>query len=344
MSPSSEFTAHGAPLRDRLQRSRAAACGPTALSELPAAIAAHLSPRLAERLARLRPQGASLRRPVLDDAEVAAALHGRVLARGVIMKQAVLTLPHRHGGIALRPEADWRACSGLDRQLGTHGTLCFVDTETNGIAGGTGTIAFVTGLLTIDRAVASLTQWVLTGFEGEAAMLDALRAQIPSDARLVTYNGKAFDIPLLDARLRLHGRGGRFGALRHLDLLHWMRAHRGRDWQDCRLRTVEAARLGVHREGDIEGRDVPAVWRAWLGERRVEPMARVIAHNRLDLLSLAALLQDAIEQAPDDLLRPPPTRRPAALRERYRWSSQAISPCALRSISSARTASNVASE
>lgn len=331
-------------LGERLRRVRPVASRASALDALPSAIAARISPRLAERLARLRPhefpRGSSER----SDQAVAARLGADVLAHQVIVLRETLALPHVHGICTLDPEHRWRSTSGLDRALRGEGPLCFLDTETNGVAGGAGTVAFMVGLLVVQGASASLTRWVLTGFEGEAAMLRALVAAIDRDARLVSYNGKSFDVPLLDTRLRLLGIEARLSDRTHLDLLHWMRSHRSRGRQDCRLRTVEEAWLGVQRDDDIEGHAIPAVWRHWLESRALEPMRRVLAHNRIDLLSLAALLQRAVEHEPDDLLRSSAlTQRVNVRPASHRWSSHATRPWALRSMSKESVSSNTRS-
>ncbi|MFO1352156.1 MAG: ribonuclease H-like domain-containing protein [Gammaproteobacteria bacterium] len=169
------------------------------------------------------------------------------------------------------------------------GEVVYLDTETTGLAGGTGTLAFVLGLARGSISGIQLRQLMLTRVHGEQTMLAAARAFVQGAAVLVSYNGKGFDGPLLAARYRLAGRADPFAAIRHWDLLATTRRAFGGHWPDCRLRTAEERLLGFTRVNDLPGALVPQAWFNWLRRGNGAELPRVIAHNHWDLVSLAAL-------------------------------------------------------
>ncbi|MGE5154845.1 MAG: ribonuclease H-like domain-containing protein [Bdellovibrio bacteriovorus] len=177
--------------------------------------------------------------------------------------------------------------------------LC-LDTETSGLAGGTGTWAFLTGVLRQTWQGWVLRQILLTRLDAEPAYLEAVGAELARPARLLTYNGKAFDAPLLATRFRLAGLPDPLVGLPHLDLLAPVRRVFGRCWPDCRLATAESRLLGLDRQDDLPGAASPLAWLGWLRRGETSPLARVLRHNRLDLCSLAGLLprMDAVYADP----------------------------------------------
>lgn len=167
--------------------------------------------------------------------------------------------------------------------------ICF-DTETTGLAGGVGTKAFMIGTAQWQHGELLTRQFYLTALSGEAAMLNAFAASLPTDAILVSYNGRSYDVPLLKGRYRIHRQSHPFDDLPHLDLLHpTRRAYRG-VWENCRLATIERNVLGVVREDDLPGSEAPAAWLAFLRGHESRSLARVLGHNKIDLRSLATLL------------------------------------------------------
>lgn len=272
-------------LRDRLDALRAARGLPatqprSALADLPPTIVQTLSPTLAERLARLRPWTRGDQHVLMADSDVATYLGGQCIAPGVVRIRRTLPLPHRHGRATLRPDP-----------APDDATPVFIDTETNGLAGGTGTIAFVIGMAVVDAAGCTITQWLLSAFRGECAMLADFAATLPPQATLRTYNGAAFDLPLLHTRLRLHALADPLQAIDHIDLLHWAKRARPPEWPNARLQTIEQRGLGFERIDDLPGSAVPAAWQAWLRAGNAAPLAKVLEHNRDDLISLAVLQQ-----------------------------------------------------
>lgn len=169
------------------------------------------------------------------------------------------------------------------------GNRVCIDTETTGLAGGSGTIAFLVGVARFRGGALELTQWLLTRIGSEGAMLDALAAWLEPDDELASYNGKCFDRPLLSTRYRLRRRVDPLLGRAHHDLLHAVRRRYRREWANCRLLTAERELLGVVRDDDLPGAQAPAAWRAFLRSGATTDLARVATHNRQDLVSLARI-------------------------------------------------------
>lgn len=166
--------------------------------------------------------------------------------------------------------------------------LLGIDTETTGLAGGTGTAAFMVGIAEAGADGVRLRQWVLTAFAGEAAMLNELERSLSSTNLLLSYNGKTFDLPLLRDRRRLQ-RGPQLPEPPHLDLLHPTRRLFRAMWPDCRLATAERHLLGLVRDDDLPGSEAPRAWRDYLAGGPPDDLGRVLRHNALDVLSLLLL-------------------------------------------------------
>jgi hypothetical protein len=120
-------------------------------------------------------------------------------------------------------------------------------------------------------------------------MLAAVHDWIGENSVLVSYNGKGFDVPLLQARLRLHGIANSLATLPHLDLVHLVRAAYRRFWPDCRLQTAERRLMGLRREGDLPGSFAPQAWKDWLSSGETSGLQGVARHNAQDVVSLAQL-------------------------------------------------------
>ena len=165
----------------------------------------------------------------------------------------------------------------------------FLDTETTGLAGGTGTLAFLVGLGWYDGDSFVVRQLFARDYGEEAALLTVL-AELAAEKRfLVTFNGKAFDINLLTTRFILNRLKDPFIGMPHLDLLHPARRLIGHRLENSRLATLEEQVLGFFREGDIPGSEIPQRYFAWLRRRRPELVLDIFEHNRLDVISMAAL-------------------------------------------------------
>lgn len=180
---------------------------------------------------------------------------------------------------------------GFDRKTALSSRdLLFFDTETTGLAGGTGTRAFMIGAADWVDAGLRVRQLYLTTMAGEAAMLDAFAAWLSPATTLVSYNGKCYDAPLLATRYRLARRTNPLAALQHVDLLFPSRRRWRGVWENCRLATIEREVLRVVREDDLPGAEAPAAWLEYLRGGSAEKLRRVAAHNHQDVVSLSRLL------------------------------------------------------
>ena len=167
--------------------------------------------------------------------------------------------------------------------------MLYVDTETTGLAGGAGTLPFLIGLAWFEDESLCVQQLFLRRPGEEVPMLHALAERLRKASCLVTYNGKSFDWPLLRTRFVLN-RVPMPEPPPHLDLLHCARrVFRGR-LSAVRLVSVEREALGMRREDDVDGADIPALYLRWLRRGEASPLAPVIEHNANDLVALAAIV------------------------------------------------------
>ncbi|HMH53656.1 MAG TPA: ribonuclease H-like domain-containing protein [Candidatus Acidoferrum sp.] len=202
-------------------------------------------------------------------------------------------LDHRHGDVSLdRAFAiSTEALGALARDEAAPDVrgLLFLDTETTGLSGGTGTYAFLVGagFLEGDRFV--IVQHFMRDLDEEPALLAALAPLLARASAIVTFNGSSFDVPLLETRFVL-GRRRWPATLRHLDLVHPSRRVWATRFADCRLSTLEQEVLGHRRDHDVPGSMIPSLYFDFLRRRRAGPLAGVFRHNCDDLLSLTALL------------------------------------------------------
>jgi uncharacterized protein YprB with RNaseH-like and TPR domain len=215
---------------------------------------------------------------------------------GVIYRRHTVLPPSHHVGrmpvdaaYASRPEL--LALLALDPTLARcelqH--ALFFDTETTGL-GGAGAIAFLLGMAWFDdERRLNVEQLLLRSPSDEPAMLDVLRERLLKTGLLVSYNGKAFDWPLLKGRYVMNRR--QIPAdLPHLDLLHiGRRLHRKR-LGICRLKSLESEVLGFERGEDVDGGDVPARYAHFLRTGDEESLRQVVDHNAWDVVSMAALV------------------------------------------------------
>ena len=191
--------------------------------------------------------------------------------------------------------------SGVRGQDALHGRPLFVDLETTGLGGGAGTYAFLVGCGWFDGATFRVRQFFLSSYAAERALLEEFADTMGAFGTLVTYNGKSFDLPLVDTRFQFHRLPASYSGLPHLDMLHPAR----RLWRlrsaphssvgagerpaavPCRLTHVERTVLGHVRDGDVPGFEIPSRYFHYVRTGDTRPLERVLEHNRLDLLALA---------------------------------------------------------
>jgi len=170
----------------------------------------------------------------------------------------------------------------------------FLDTETTGLAGGTGTYAFLIGIAWWDSGGLQVEQFLMRDFSEEHSVLLELAERLAQRPVLVTFNGKTFDWPLLQSRYVMTRiiRVPQLAA--HLDLLHparavWKLRLRSVKLTELEAEVLDAKRLGWDRADDVPSNMIPQFYFDYLRGRSVAPLAGVVRHNRNDLRGLAAL-------------------------------------------------------
>ncbi len=271
----------------------------------PASASASLPPKdllgqLRDKMAEILDDSRSLPsaqpEPPRDPSQTALPFVREETEHGPVYRQHRIVPPsHRVGRIAVdsarssRPEL--LALLALDPRLASANLAraLYFDTETTGL-GGSGALVFLLGLAWFDDdEQLHLEQILLRSPADEPALLALLRQRLAAAELLVSYNGKAFDWPLLKGRFVMNHLEIP-GEMPHLDLLHiGRRLHRARIGA-CRLATLESEVLGFVRGADIDGADVPARYAHFLRTGDEEALRQVVEHNAWDVLSMAALV------------------------------------------------------
>ena len=166
---------------------------------------------------------------------------------------------------------------------------CFLDTETTGLAGGSGTYAFLIGVGRITAQGFRVRQFFMREFGEEASLLTALREHLKDFEVLITYNGRTYDQPLLETRYRMLRQRPPFSGLEHLDLLFGARRLWNLRFDSCRLVDLEHQILGVERQGDLAGELIPYVYFEYLRTHEIFRLVPIFHHNAVDILTLACL-------------------------------------------------------
>ena len=186
--------------------------------------------------------------------------------------------------------ADWlESISGGEVTATDPKRWAFLDTETTGLAGGTGTCAFLVGVGAIEDDGFRVRLFFMRDYDEEPAMLRALAKRLGNYDVLISYNGKSFDVPLLETRYRLKRQRNPLDGMGHVDLLHAARRVWRERMPNCRLGTLESEILGVERQGDVPGSLIPQRYFDFLRSGRGTPLKPVFHHNVLDIVSLACL-------------------------------------------------------
>jgi tetratricopeptide (TPR) repeat protein len=162
----------------------------------------------------------------------------------------------------------------------------YLDTETTGLSGGTGTQVFAASVCRLETAGLELTQLFLADVAGEAAFLHLLQAELQAASGLATYNGTRFDLPLLRTRWVMARMPGELEHGGHEDLLTLTRSLYRQRLESCTLRTVEDRVLGFEREGDVSGSMAPETYLNYLRYGWSPFLEGTLEHNRQDAISL----------------------------------------------------------
>ncbi len=205
---------------------------------------------------------------------------------------------HFHGAYALgeMERLDPQALALLGGgSLGTR--PAFLDTETTGLAGGAGTLIFLTGLGVWEDDGITLHLVFLREPDEEPAALTYLTEVLRSVTGLVTFNGAGFDLPLLESRFILQRMPPFWRALPHLDLLTVARLLWREHLPSRRLGALETELLGLARtETDLPSWMIPAAYREYLLTGRTDEIRRILYHNEMDVLSMVTLLVHCARQ------------------------------------------------
>ncbi|HOO96593.1 MAG TPA: ribonuclease H-like domain-containing protein [Caldisericia bacterium] len=170
--------------------------------------------------------------------------------------------------------------------------LLFIDTETTGLAGGTGTYAFMVGVARVEHVgKIKTTQFFMPSFSDEPYLLQLLAQHSKPTDVLVSFNGKVFDLPLLETRFALSRQTNPYRGQHHLDLLHQARVVWRRSLDSCSLQSLERNILGQNRWDDTPGSLIPEIYFSYLRDGQVGRIPGIFEHNQEDIVSLHKVLR-----------------------------------------------------
>jgi len=168
--------------------------------------------------------------------------------------------------------------------------VLYLDTETTGLASGAGTVAFLVGVGFLTDAGFTVRQFLMRDYSQEGQLLKQLTALLPGFDMLVTFNGRSFDVPLIQSRLIMNRQSSACFDLPHLDLLHLARRTFKLRMKRCRLADVEAEIFHEPRKDDLPGSMVPQRYFDYLKTGDFRLLEDILSHNAQDIASLCRLL------------------------------------------------------
>ncbi|MFO8037227.1 MAG: ribonuclease H-like domain-containing protein [Anaerolineales bacterium] len=181
------------------------------------------------------------------------------------------------------------------------GDYAFIDTETTGLSGGTGVYTFLIGVGRFQEDHFHISQFFLQDPAQETAQLSALEKLLAPTKVIISYNGKAFDLPRLKSRYQTHHWPPPLRSILHIDLLHLSRRLWNNQLSSCTLGDIESCILNFERsEEDVPGWQVSDLFFEYLHTQDPTPLKRIFYHNEMDVLSMAAILNRI-----SDILNPP---------------------------------------
>jgi len=272
--------------------------------------------RLGVHLGSKALQPASLRPERQGKLSIEMVLPGEVVSTPLgtcFVVETCYPMDHLHGGQPLsilpareRPSANLARLAGDVRLTGLDFTSAiFFDIETTGLGIGAGLHAFLVGFGTFEGDHFCLRQYFMRDFDEEDALLYLLNDQMERFGGWVSFNGRNFDLPVLQSRFIFGRRAMPLASAPHLDLLYPARRLWRKRLVSCRLSSLEAGVLDMPREGDVPGWLIPELYFDYVRSGQTEYMRQVFLHNALDILSLVTLTARA-----DDLLSGPATAAP----------------------------------
>ena len=212
----------------------------------------------------------------------------------VYISETVLPYPFNHGNVLIEKIPDLRHFSVLlddpSYQSFPSGQYLFLDTETTNLGLGSGTLIFMVGLCWFEQEGLKTRQYFLQDISAEPVFLLNIHSFLEKFSSLVSFNGKTFDIPLLQSRFGINRIPEKIRELRHIDLLHVSRNLFKRNITSKRLVDIETEILRFQRTGDdIPGWLIPQAYFDYLETGESAPIGSIFYHNRMDIISLAVL-------------------------------------------------------
>lgn len=177
----------------------------------------------------------------------------------------------------------------------TPSDLLFFDTETTGLRGGVGTLAFLIGIGFVQGNQFVVEQYLMRDYSEEQDVLSRFLDKVKNAKAIVSYNGASYDLPLLQNRLIMNRLTGHFP--KHFDLLPAVRRIYKIRLRQCKLTNLEKEVLGIERREDIPGAEIPERYFSFLRHKRMFALDPVLEHNRQDVLSMYLLLVKMIDMA-----------------------------------------------
>ena len=217
-----------------------------------------------------------------------------------VYKKSIYSMDYSYGIVSFEEIKDvnpsmvvkWARLEASRDNFSIH-DLIFLDTETTGLSGGVGTLAFLIWLGYFEGNNFVVEQHIMRDFDEELSMLNEVANLINQKQVLVSFNGKSYDYPLLENRMVLNRISSYMNSARdknlHIDLLHPSRRIWSSMLDSCSLTSLENNILRHYRRDDIPGREIPNIYYQYLQDRDEGPMLKVMEHNTKDILAMVAL-------------------------------------------------------
>jgi hypothetical protein len=210
--------------------------------------------------------------------------NGFGVTAGYTIRTHVWPLDRVHGLCSLADAVEFGRAAGPGGA-----SIAWLDTETTGLAGGTGTYVFLIGVATVQAGSIALTQYFLRDLAAEPEMLEAVGDHLRRFDALVTFNGTRFDLPLLQTRFLLCRMRAALETGAHLDVMNLARRLWHRRLGGYSMALLEQMILRVERAGDVPGWMIPSLYVQFLHTSDFDLLEPVFTHNAQDILSLVAL-------------------------------------------------------
>jgi len=234
---------------------------------------------------------------IVSDKNIHHLINGKYLSENkkIFCVEYLDKLPFNFGNINVKqfriPEIIRKWAGITDHKNINWENMLFIDTETTGLAGGTGTLAFLVGIGFFREDSFVVKQLFMTDPSAEIFLINALEEEFSKFSVFVSFNGKSFDIPLLKTRFVINQK--KMKQMENLDLLHLSRRLWKNVLENCTLQNLEREILQKKRDlsNDIPGSDIPQVYFTYLENKDATLLKNVFHHNKIDIISMVALLK-----------------------------------------------------